>query len=86
LYISHLLFVDDILIFCDGSRRDTDKLFEGITLFKRATGMLINDQKSSITFASLEAADLRYILSQLPFQVLELEEGLKYLGFSVKTK
>jgi hypothetical protein len=29
LHISHLLFVDDILIFCDGSRRDTDKLCEG---------------------------------------------------------
>jgi hypothetical protein len=58
LYISHLLFVDDILFFCDGSRRYTDKLFEGITLFKRSTGMLINDHKSSITFASLEAVDL----------------------------
>jgi hypothetical protein len=37
LHISHLLFVDDILIFCDGSRRDTDKLCEGLTLFKRVT-------------------------------------------------
>jgi hypothetical protein len=56
-------------------------MFEGLTLFKRATGMLINDQKSSITLASLEAVDVRYILSQLPYQVLELEEGMKYLGF-----
>jgi len=81
LYISHLLFVDDILIFYDGSRRDTDKLCEGITLFKRATSMLINEQKSNITFSSLEADDLRYIFSQPPFQVVELEVGLKYLGF-----
>jgi hypothetical protein len=84
LYNLHLLFVDDILIFCDGSRRDTNKLIEGLTLFKRDTGMLINDQKSSITFASLEDVDLRYFLSQLPFQVIELEEGLKYLIFKLK--
>jgi hypothetical protein len=34
LHISHLLFVDDILIFCDGSRRDTENLCDGLTLFK----------------------------------------------------
>jgi hypothetical protein len=51
MYITHLLFVDDILIFCDGTKRDADKLFEGLTLFKKATGMLINAQKSSILFA-----------------------------------
>jgi len=35
------LFVDDILIFCDGSKRDADILMEGLTLFKLATSMII---------------------------------------------
>ena len=54
MYITHLLFVDDILIFCDGTKREYSILFEGLILFKKATGMLINAQKSSILFASVE--------------------------------
>jgi hypothetical protein len=41
LAITHLLFVDDILIFCDGLKRDADILTEGLTLFKLATSMII---------------------------------------------
>jgi hypothetical protein len=84
LHISHLLFVDDILILCDGSRRDTEKLCDGLTLFKQATSMLINEHKSSITFASLDGGESLFITSRLPFQVFDLDEGLKYLGFQLK--
>jgi hypothetical protein len=41
LAITHLLFVYDILILCDGSKRDVDILMEGITIFKLATSMII---------------------------------------------
>ena len=37
LFISHLLFVDDILIFCDGSHRHIDKICEGMDLLQVAT-------------------------------------------------
>jgi hypothetical protein len=83
-YISHLLFVDDILIFCDGSRQDIGKLCDGLLLFKHATGMEINKQKSSITFSSMEDEEILYFLERLPFQSLDIEEGLKYLGFLLK--
>lgn len=49
LYITHLLFLDDILIFCDGSHKDVDKLSQGIDLFKRASGMILNEDKSFVT-------------------------------------
>jgi hypothetical protein len=84
LHISHLLFVDDILIFCDGSRRDTENICDGLTLFKQAMGMLINEHKSSITLASLDGGESLFITSRLPFQVFDLDEGLKYLGFQLK--
>jgi hypothetical protein len=58
LAITHLLFVDDILIFCDGSKRDADLLSEGLTLFKLATGMIINAQKSNILFSQIEDEDI----------------------------
>ena len=40
--ISHLLFIDDTLIFCDGSHRDVDKICDGMELLQAATGMDIN--------------------------------------------
>lgn len=33
LFLSHLLFVDDILLFCDGSIRDAMKLKELLDLY-----------------------------------------------------
>lgn len=42
LHLTHLLFVDDILLFFNGSRRDIVCLHKGTTLFKVATGMQIN--------------------------------------------
>jgi len=84
LNISHLLFVDDILIFCNGSRRDTDCLVEGLELFKRATGMLINVRKSIMVTNLVPEADLQYLTDHLPFQIEPLDGGLKYLGFHLK--
>eukprot|EP01018_Ginkgo_biloba_P039380 Gb_12932 [translate_table: standard] len=40
-FLSHLLFVDDIIIFCDGSRRDLDKFRGILDLYCSATGMLL---------------------------------------------
>lgn len=79
LYISHLLFVDDILIFRDGSRRDVENLFQGMALF-----MQINEEKSTLTCANLEDPNARYLATGLPFQVWDLDDGLKYLGFHLK--
>ena len=45
LAITHLLFVDDILIFCDGYCRGLQTLCQGMDLFRWATGMVINDEK-----------------------------------------
>ena len=54
LYISHLIFVDDILFFCDGSRRDLDKLEQGINLVNICTRMAINEGKSSIVTSKID--------------------------------
>ena len=77
LFISHLLFVDDILIFYDGSRRDIDKLCEGLDLLQVALGMFINMHKSTISFSNLRGEEAQYLVSKLPFQVGELDLGFK---------
>lgn len=84
--LTHLLFVDDILLFCRGTRHDIDFLYRGINLFKISTGMMIDLQKSSISFFRLEDTDLRYLIGFFPIQVVEISEGIKYLGFFHKTK
>ena len=82
--LTHLLFVDDILLFCRGTRRDIDCLYRGINIFKIATGMMINLQKSSVSFFRLKDTDLRYMTGFFPIQAVEISEGIKYLGFFIK--
>ena len=84
LNITHLLFVDDILIFCNGSIREEAILSELLTLFCKATGMQINFQKSTITTLNLEEEVLRTFLELFPFQHFSLDDGIKYLGFRLK--
>ena len=50
LFLTHLFFVEDVLLFCDGSRRDASKLKEILDLYCTATGMRVNLQTSSISF------------------------------------
>lgn len=84
LAITHLLFVDDILIFCNGSRRGIQLLSEGMDLFRRATGMLINEEKSTVNWENLYGEDMRTLELFFRFQCRDLDSGLKYLGFSLK--
>ena len=84
LTITHLLFVDDILIFCNGSRGDTECLVAGLNLFKRATGMIINEGKSMLIQNMENRDDLLYLRESFPFNVESLDKGLKYLGFILK--
>jgi hypothetical protein len=53
LYITHLLFVDDILIFYDGSKGDVEKLCQGLALFKRTSRTWINEKKTMISCLNL---------------------------------
>eukprot|EP01018_Ginkgo_biloba_P002192 Gb_33330 [translate_table: standard] len=39
-YLTHLLFVDDILLFCEGTRRDVMKLKEVLNRYCTVTGMI----------------------------------------------
>jgi hypothetical protein len=47
--VTHLLFVDDILIFYEGTKRVIEKFRDIMPLFCKATGVTINLQKSTIS-------------------------------------
>ena len=84
LAITHLLFVDDVLIFCSGDRRDTRALKEILDLFSKATGMDINFEKSTLTTHLLRPEEELELIENFPFNLTGLDVGLKYLGFSLK--
>eukprot|EP00253_Pinus_taeda_P023181 PITA_23181 len=83
-YLTHLLFVDDILIFLNGSVRDLTSLNEILNLFCRATGMEINREKSTISLSACTIQESQIASQNFPFQATDLMGGLKYLGFRLK--
>ena len=84
LKITQLLFVDDIIIFYDGTIQDAEKLAEILDLFGKSTKMVVNSQKSSLTVINMEEAETQRYSSLFPFGLKLLDEGLKYLVFMVK--
>jgi len=83
-HLTHLLFVDDVLIFCSGSRRDAESLNSILDLFSKATGMEYNTRKSTISSSLLSDGEIARLKSFFPFETKSIEDGLKYLGFNLK--
>jgi hypothetical protein len=78
------LFVDDVLIFCSGLRGDAEKLSSILDLFSRATGMQINNSKSTLSTHLMDPEEVIFYKGLFPFVEKPLDEGLKYLGFHLK--
>jgi len=83
-YLIHLLFVDDILIFINGSVWDSTTLNEILQLFCSATGMELNRGKSFISLSGCTIQESQLAIQKFPFQETNLLEGIKYLGFRLK--
>eukprot|EP00253_Pinus_taeda_P027166 PITA_27166 len=83
-YITHLLFVDDVLILLNGSVRDSRAFAKILHLFSSATGMTPNQLKSTITCARTSVQETQIGLQSFPYEVHPLDRGLKYLGFNLK--
>jgi len=80
--ILHLLFVDGVLIFLNGSFKNTSSFKSVLSLFCKAIGMEPNFDKSRIIFSSYLPNEQRYASQHFEFIRQELEARLKYLGFS----
>ena len=76
--------MDDVLIFCFGIVRDVDTISQILALFATATGMEINDGKSTLTTHNMDVEESRHAIHTFPFLRESLDDGLKYLGFLLK--
>lgn len=83
-FITHLLFVDNVLIFLDGSIRDTSNFLRTLSTFYKATSMLPNQIKSTITTVNCKLNERDYALNHLQYRHLVLEEGITYFGYRLK--
>jgi hypothetical protein len=83
LRITHLLFVDDVLIFYNGQVGDAEILAGILNIFRLAIGMLMKSQNSTITTSKMgeEVAVYHRIF---PFSFQDISKGLKYLRFQLK--
>ena len=84
LWVTHLLFVDDIILFSNGSVEDCRALKSILDLFLKATGLKINEQKSTLTISGMSLEESGRVGALLPFEIKSLQESFKYLGFLLK--
>ena len=77
--ISHLLFVDDSLLFCQATQDEVQEVVDILQLYAKASGQLINLVKSSIFFSSnVDVAQRDWIKNRL--DVKEVDKFETYLG------
>jgi len=81
--LTHLLFVDDVLLFLNGSIGDLKIMKNTFTLFQTTTGMDVNN-KLTLTEARCSPYEIHYALQIFQYTLLRLEEGLIYLGYKLK--
>eukprot|EP00253_Pinus_taeda_P028824 PITA_28824 len=84
LCITHLLFVDDILLFSNGNQVEIKEIKRILELFMKATGMQVNFRKSQLILDGFNRQEESHITFVLPFNVQKLGDPFKYLGFWLK--
>jgi hypothetical protein len=84
LHLTHLLFVDDVLLFGNGSSREAKIFKEILDLYYKAIGMEVNNQNPSISFNGIPKGQARFLHIFWPFSTVDFNNGFKYLGFLLK--
>ncbi|GJT64029.1 RNA-directed DNA polymerase, eukaryota, reverse transcriptase zinc-binding domain protein [Tanacetum coccineum] len=84
LKITHLCFVDDLLVFCHGDVVSVKVMKKSLDEFSGFSGLLPNMQKSTIFFGGLSNVEQQCIINIIPFTVGTLP--VRYLGVPLLTK
>jgi hypothetical protein len=84
LSITHLLFVDDVLILGIRSLEEWVEFKKLLNLFCQASGMEVNCEKSCFLHNNYESENLSSIENLFGIPIAPLDYGMKYLGFHLK--
>lgn len=85
-FVSHNLFVDDVLIFAILCRITWQCLFNILNRFQRATGLHINKSKSIIYHNNANMELVEWSSQLFGISTRPISNGVKYLGFHLKAK
>ena len=77
--ISHLLFVDDSLLFCRASVEECQRLLHILETYEAASGQAINRKKRSLFFSTNTKLEVRRAIQQM-MSARIMSSGEKYLG------
>ncbi|XP_074305761.1 uncharacterized protein LOC141640983 [Silene latifolia] len=84
LRLNHLLFADDLLLFCKGNEQSIMWILRSFATFSAATGLSLNKSKSKIYFNGVASPIVKYILQVSGFHRGTLP--FKYLGVPISAK
>ncbi|GJX55885.1 RNA-directed DNA polymerase, eukaryota, reverse transcriptase zinc-binding domain protein [Tanacetum coccineum] len=84
LKITHLCFVDDLLVLCHGDANSVRTIKKTLEEFSNISGLIPNINKSTIFFGNVDSEEKQRIIAELPFNVGKLH--VKYLGVPLVTK
>ncbi|KAL2933269.1 hypothetical protein RDABS01_016388 [Bienertia sinuspersici] len=77
--VSHLFFADDSLLFAKANSDECSKVADIISLYERASGQLVNLEKSEVCFSHGVSIDRRWEIIET-LGVKEVEKHDRYLG------
>lgn len=81
--LTHLLFVNDVLLFCYGYDREGERYKQILEIYNDVTIMEANVGKSTLFTLNLDDLMIRRWERRFPFQHLDVNKGVKYLGFTL---
>ena len=84
IQLSHLLFLDDVLLFRDGSYNECVSFKNVLHTFLRATSREISENKSLILRNELTTEVEDQVTQLFNFKIEPLYFGLKYMGYFIK--
>jgi hypothetical protein len=82
--ILHLFFVDDVLIISKASPDEWQEIKNILSIFCRASGLMINWSKSIFYFSKFNGDALENLKGIFPHCFEELDKGFHYLGYVLK--
>lgn len=82
--LNHLVFADDLIIFCKGERKSIDLVLEGLENFTAVSGLAASPAKSSMYFCNVDPVSKQEILQHSGFTEGTLP--FRYLGMNVSSK
>lgn len=82
--LSHILFMEDVIILMNGSLDDVDEFKSILETFYIAKSMSPNQKKSTLTCCKCSDIEINHAHNIFPFISLHLKDVIKHLSFHLK--